>query len=124
MKDKDRQVLPSLNGDADLPERLWLYDDFTPARIRRSADFAIGPGQPGVYRCRSAALRARCCVPLAIAGMVCGVGFDVMSPPSYQASTTILLTHNPDENPVDAMQTDMALAKSQRWRSAPAANWA
>ena len=32
VKDKDRQVLPSLNGDADLPERLWLYDDFSPGR--------------------------------------------------------------------------------------------
>ena len=32
MKGKNRHAVPSLNGDADLPERFWAYDDFASTR--------------------------------------------------------------------------------------------
>jgi capsular polysaccharide biosynthesis protein len=48
-----------------------------------------------------------------VLGLVVGIGLDLTSPPSYQATTSVLLTHGPNENPVDAMQTDAALAHSQ-----------
>lgn len=111
MKDKDRQVLPSLNGDADLPERLWLYDDFSPGEDPPVTDFATGLASLGFIGAAVRRSRRLWCV-LAIAGFLCGVGYYAMSPPSYQATATILLTHNPNENPIDAMQTDMNLAHS------------
>lgn len=111
MKDKDRQVLPSLNGDADLPERLWLYDDFNPGEDAPVTDFATGLASLGFIGAAVRRSRRLWCV-LAIVGFLCGVAYYVMSPASYEATATILLTHNPDENPIDAMQTDLDLAHS------------
>ena len=112
MKDKDRQVLPSMNGDADLPERLWLYDDFAPDEDQPAADYASGLASMGFIGAAVRRSGALLCAA-AVLGLVLGFGFDVMSPPTYQASTTVLLTHSTYENPVDAMQTDAALSKSQ-----------
>ena len=36
----------------------------------------------------------------------------MVSPPAYQATTTVLLTHSLNDNPTDAMSTDMTLAHS------------
>ena len=111
MRDKDREVLPSMNGDADLPERLWLYDDFTPDEDPPVTDYADGLASLGFI---GAALRRRfrlwCAV--ALAGFVLGLTYFVVSPPAYQASTTVLLTHSINENPTDAMSTDLTLAHS------------
>ena len=52
VRDKDREVLPSMNGDADLPERLWLYDDFAARRGRSGHRLRGRPGQPGLHRRR------------------------------------------------------------------------
>jgi capsular polysaccharide biosynthesis protein len=112
VKDKDRQVLPSLNGDADLPEQLWLYDDFTAEEDQPAADYAAGLASVGFI---GAALRRSkwlWCGAAAL-GLICGLGFNATSPPAYQAQTTVLITHSPGENPVDAMQTDATLAESR-----------
>jgi capsular polysaccharide biosynthesis protein len=111
VKDKDRQVLPSMNGDADLPERLWAYDDFMFEQDQPVSDFSAGLVSLGYIR---AGLRrsARLWCATAAAGFVVGLGLAVAAPPSYQASTTILLTHNSSDDAVDAMQTDLALAQS------------
>ena len=111
MKDKDRQVLPPLNGHADLPERLWLYDDFTPDEDPPATDYAAGLASLGFIGAAVRRTRRFWCA-LAVAGLVLGVATAVLSPPAYQASATILLTHNQNDNPVDAMQTDMTLAHS------------
>ncbi len=109
MKDKDRQVLPSLNGDSELPDGLWLYDDFTPDDDQPATDFAAGLTSLGFI---GAALRRSVwlwCLT-AIVGLVGGAAVSVISPPAYQASTSILLIHNPNGNPVDEMQTDLTVA--------------
>ena len=111
MKDNDRQVLPSRNGDADLPEKLWSYDDFMAEEDQPVTDFAAGLVTLGFIK---AALR-RCAwfwCTTAVVGFVCGIGVAVAAPPAYQASTSVLLTHNSSDNAVDAMQTDLALADS------------
>jgi capsular polysaccharide biosynthesis protein len=111
VKDKDRQVLPPLNGDTELPEGLWLYDDFTPGDDQPATDFAAGLTSLGFI---GAALRRSAwlwCLT-AIVGLVGGAAVSVMSPPAYQASTSILLTHSINGNPVDEMQTDMTVAHS------------
>ena len=51
---------------------------------------------------------------VALVGLVVGVGLYVKFPAAYQASTTILLRENPDENPSVAIQTDTTLAESSQ----------
>jgi capsular polysaccharide biosynthesis protein len=111
MRDKDRDVLPSMNGDSDLPERLWLYDDFTPDEDPPVTDYSSGLASLGFI---GAALRRRIrlWVTVAVAGFVLGLAYFVVSPPAYQASTSLLLTHSLNENPTDAMSTDLTLAHS------------
>jgi capsular polysaccharide biosynthesis protein len=111
MKDKDRQVLPSMNGHGDLPQRLWDYDDFMSEEDPPVSDFSVGLVSLGFIK---AGLRrsARLWCGTAALGFVCGLGLAVTAPPTYQASTTILLTHNSSDDAVDAMQTDLALAES------------
>jgi capsular polysaccharide biosynthesis protein len=111
MTDKDREVLPSMNGDADLPERLWLYDDFTPDEDPPATDYASGLASLGFI---GAALRRRLRLwcGIGVVGFALGLAYFVVSPPAYQASTTVLLTHSLNENPTDAMSTDMTLAHS------------
>ena len=76
MKDKDRQVLPSLNGDADLPERLWLYDDFAPDEDQPAADYASGLASMGFIGAAVRRSRALLCAA-AVLGLVLGFGFDL-----------------------------------------------
>ncbi len=111
MRDKDREVLPSMNGDADLPERLWLYDDFTPDEDPPVTDYASGLASLGFIGA-SLRRRVRLWCGIGLVGFVLGLAYFVVSPPAYQASTKILLTHSINENPTDAMSTDLTLAHS------------
>lgn len=111
MKDKDREVLPSMNGDADLPERLWLYDDFTPDEDPAVTDYASGLASLGFIGAAVRRRRRTWC-GIGLAGLVLGLAYFVASPPAYSASTTVLLTHSLNDNPTDAMSTDLALAHS------------
>ena len=111
MNGENRHVVPSLNGDADLPERLWAYDDFAIDEDEPATDYAAG--LTNLRFIRGAVWRG---VPLwfgtAIVGLLCGLGMQAAAPPSYQAATSILITHSPSDNAVDAIQTDLALAAS------------
>ena len=111
MKDKDRPVLPALNSDDGLPERLWAYDDFLAADDPPVSDFSAGLVSLGYLK---AGLRrsARLWCATAALGLVCGLGLAVAAPPAYQATTTVLLTHNSSQDPTDAVSTDISLAGS------------
>ena len=50
---------------------------------------------------------------IALLGVVTGLGLSVALPPAVQASTTILLTHNPNDQPQAAILTDLTLAQSR-----------
>jgi len=50
---------------------------------------------------------------MGLVGLLAGVAFTVVLPPAPQASTTVLVAHNPNENPADAILTDVALAQSR-----------
>ena len=111
MNGENRRVVPSLNGDADLPERLWAYDDFAIDEDEPATDYAAG--LTSLRFIRGAVRRgARLWIGTAVAGLLCALGMLAATPPSYQASTSILITHNPSDNAVDAIQTDLALAAS------------
>jgi capsular polysaccharide biosynthesis protein len=111
VKDKDRPVLPALNSDDGLPERLWAYDDFLAEEDPPVSDFSAGLVSLGYLK---AGLRrsARLWCATAGLGLVCGLGLAVAAPPAYQATTTVLLTHNSSQDPTDAVSTDISLAGS------------
>ena len=50
---------------------------------------------------------------MAVAGLLIGVGLYLASPPSYQASTSLLLTHGPEATPGTAILDDQAIAQSR-----------
>jgi O-antigen/teichoic acid export membrane protein len=48
-----------------------------------------------------------------VVGLLAGLGFTVVRPSAPQGATTVLLAHSPNENPADAILTDVALAQSR-----------
>src|SRR6516165_2900726 len=112
--------LPGRNGDGNLavaalrvpaggmPEDAWAYDDFGTEEEGASAGLASGPLLGPALR-RGAWLW---CLT-AVMGLLAGLAFTLVLPPAPQASTTVLVAHNPNENPADAIVTDVALAQSR-----------
>ena len=49
----------------------------------------------------------------AMLGIIIGYGLYAKFPPAYQATTSILVTNDPGQNPADAIATNVTLAKSQ-----------
>lgn len=99
---------PVLNGD--LAGHLDDYED--PADLDdRAAGPAAGLVSLGFLW---AALRrtARRWCTLAVLGLVIGAGYYVVSPPAPAATTSILLADDPAQNPINEIQTDLALAQS------------
>jgi capsular polysaccharide biosynthesis protein len=95
-----------------LPERLWVGDDFPAPEEYPPAD-ATGP--LASLRFITAAIRRRkrfWCAAGAI-GLLAGVAFYVISPPSYQASTSLLLTPGPYENVNTVQNDDQAMAQTR-----------
>ena len=118
MSDPDNTViLPAVNHD-DLPERLWAYDS-PPATGTSDSDeeppaSEISGGFTSLGYLRAALRRsARFWLAFGLVGFVIGCGLYVKFPPAYQASTQILLTNNPNEDAVAAMQTNVTLAESR-----------
>ncbi len=50
---------------------------------------------------------------IAAAGLLIGLSLSLVLPPADQAATTVLLSHNPSEQPGDAILTDAALVRSR-----------
>ena len=110
MSEPEQMVVwaPSLHGN--LRDRFEGYDD--------PAELDVTPSAP-TTGCVSlgfigAALRRRVLVwsTLAIVGLIIGGGYNVADPGSYQATTSVLLVDNPNQNPGDEVLTDLALAQS------------
>jgi capsular polysaccharide biosynthesis protein len=100
-----------LGASYDVPERLPVYDDSTGAD-EAPGGFTTALVSLGFIR---AALRRSMWLwcTTAVVGLVLGAGFYKASPTVYQASTTLLLVPSPDEQPGDAILTDVALAQSR-----------
>jgi capsular polysaccharide biosynthesis protein len=110
-----------LNGDAgtafvsvqshDLP---WDFDDDTGAGADLAADAAVGLNLVSLPYIGQALRRmAWLWCGLALLGLVIGIGSYKAFPPSYQAASSVLLTNNPQIDPVDAEETNIVLAQSQ-----------
>lgn len=112
MSDGDRSVVVPMGSSSNPPEQLPAYDDFTDAEERPATDFAPGLVNLGFI---TAALRrgAWLWCTTAVAGLLIGLGVYLAVPPSYQASTSVLLSPPPGQNPTDSIVTDAALAHSR-----------
>jgi capsular polysaccharide biosynthesis protein len=95
----------------DPPEALGSYDDFmTPEN--RSADFAAG--LVSLVFIKTAIRRGtRFWCATAALGFLMGFGLTVLHPTPHQASTSVLLTYGPYENPVTAALDAQAIAQSR-----------
>jgi len=114
--DQDHTVMPSGSGDISSAGGLGADEDFVTAEDR-PADFL-----PGLVSLRflTAALRrsARGLGVTAVAGLLVGAGAYLATPHPYQASTTLLLTLDPNQDvstaaaDTEAMTDDQAMAES------------
>src|SRR5215472_18760599 len=100
----------SPNRGIDPPERTWTDEDFTPPEDG-TADFNAGLTSLGFVRAAIRRSRRSWCAAAA-AGFLIGLGVYVMSPPVYQAETTLLLTNGPEPQPGTAVQDDQTIAQS------------
>src|SRR6185437_11092648 len=50
---------------------------------------------------------------MGVAGLIIGLGLHVALPPSYKATTSVLLTYGPDENPTGAVLDNQGIAESR-----------
>ena len=112
MNDGDQIAALSVSENGDLPGRLWAFDEFSTNEDSSTADLATGLISLGFIR---AALRRRAwlwCAAAAI-GLLAGLGLFIKVPPAYQASTSLLITNNPDEQAGDAALDNQAIAQSR-----------
>jgi capsular polysaccharide biosynthesis protein len=111
VNDPDQMTWGIGKGD-DLPEGLWAYDGLSGADDSPAVNVASGFTSLGFIK---AALRRRawlCCL-LGIVGLLIGSALYKEFPPAYQASTSVLIVDNPNQDPMTAIQTDISLAQSR-----------
>ena len=111
MSDEDRTIMPSFGEGNSLSERLQAYDDIE-AIADGPADFF--PSLVSLAFIKAAIRRSRrfWCVT-AVVGLFLGLGVYRTSPHPYQASTSLLLTLGPYEDPNTAAADDQAMAQSR-----------
>jgi capsular polysaccharide biosynthesis protein len=113
VNDPDRNIAwPTGNGTGQyLPEGPWGLNDLTADGEPRAAEPAGGLVSLGFI---TAALkrRRRLWCATAAAGLLLSCGLYLKSPPTYQASTSLLLTPGPYENIQTAPANDQAMAQS------------
>jgi capsular polysaccharide biosynthesis protein len=95
----------------ELPDRFWADDDFAAEPDRSAAEPAAGLITLGYLR--AAVRRSRIFIlAMAALGLVVGAALLVVAPPAYQATTTLMLAHDPGVDAVSAQATDAVLAAS------------
>jgi capsular polysaccharide biosynthesis protein len=111
MSDADRSVVVSMGSGDEFPGPLSPNDD--PVKAEETFDGGF-PASLVSFGFITAALRrgARLWCAAAAAGFLLGLGLSVALPPSYQATTSVLLAPPPGQNAADSIQTDAALAQS------------
>jgi capsular polysaccharide biosynthesis protein len=89
----------------------WVFTDLAGASTR-PVDFALGLASLP-YVGTALRRRMRVWVATGLLGLVLGVGVYVKAPPPYQAATSVYVDQPGDVNPLDAIQTDVTLAKAR-----------
>ena len=100
----------------DLDEPAWPGDEL-PGVTERMGGFLAAELAAGLASLPAigAALRRRMRMVFmaGIIGFLLGTAIYVVHPPAYQASTSVVVTQNPLVDPLDAVQTDVALVESR-----------
>ncbi len=112
MTERDETVIFSLNGDDGLPEQLETFDEFSSVEDRPASATANGLVSLG-YLMGAIRRFARLWLALGLVGLLIGVGYSVKFPPAHQASTSVLITYGPNENPTSAVLDNLAIAESR-----------
>jgi capsular polysaccharide biosynthesis protein len=122
VNDPDQTVVLPAVSDAGLPQQIWAYDDISvpeehPAPKTRTeerpADEVTG-GFVNLGFIRAAIRRhLRFWLATGLIGLIVGCGLYVKLPPSYQASTSLIIANNPNQDAVSAMLTNETLAESR-----------
>jgi capsular polysaccharide biosynthesis protein len=104
-------------ADHGLQEQLWAYDDTPEPRENldeeRPVDEVTG-GFVNLGFIRAAIRRnLRFCVAAGLIGLIAGLALYVKFPPASQASTSVFITNNPNQDAVSAMLTNVTLAESR-----------
>jgi capsular polysaccharide biosynthesis protein len=110
--ERDEKVIFSLNGDDGLPEQLETFDDFTPAEDLPPSGTANSLVSLG-YLMGAIKRSGRLVLALGVVGLLIGAAYNVKSPAAQKASTSVLITYGPDENPTSAVIDNQAIAQSR-----------
>jgi capsular polysaccharide biosynthesis protein len=112
MNDPDQTATFSIRETDDPSQDAWADEELRADEEEPTADRAVTFTSLGLI---GAALKrsARLLCVAAVLGVLLGYGLYAKYPPAYQATTSVLLTNNPNENPAEEILNDMALAQSQ-----------
>jgi capsular polysaccharide biosynthesis protein len=110
--DKDQPVIFSLNGNNGLPERLEAFDDYNATENQPAAPLVAGLVSLGFIKAAIRRTALFWCI-LGAVGLVIGVGVNKEYPAAYKASTSVLITYGPNENPTSAVLDNQAIAQSR-----------
>jgi len=105
---EDPAMLPRF--DAAASEQGWEYDDYPVA----DDETPVEPASPVGLHFFTAAVRRRL-VAVCISGVVglfLGAGLLTVKPPTYKATVSVLLTQNPGQDALGAMETQIAVAST------------
>jgi capsular polysaccharide biosynthesis protein len=112
----DHTIFPAVSA-GPLPEQLWADDDPVAADEPSASEISggfISGGFTSLGFIRAALRRsAPFWLATGLIGLLIGGGLYVKYPPAYQASTSVYITNNPDQDAVSAMQTNVTLAESR-----------
>ena len=111
MNDPDQTVTWSPGTGGGLPDSLTADEDSADTGDRPVADTRTGLVSLG-FLAAALGRRKRLWCTLGVVGLVIGSGTYIASPPAHQAAVSVLLVDNPSQNPIDAVQTDTAVAES------------
>jgi capsular polysaccharide biosynthesis protein len=97
--------------DAGTADRGWEYDDYPVADDEAAVE--PPPGPAGWHFLTAAVRRRAVAVCLSgVVGLFLGAGLLTVKPPTYKATVQVILTQNPGQDALDAMETQVALAQT------------
>jgi len=122
LNDPDQTVALPAVSDTGAPQQIWAYEDISVPDERPAQEHAAedGPADEVTGRMVNlgfirAALRRnrRTWLAAGLIGLIVGCGLYVKFPPAYQASTSLIIANNPNQDAVSAMLTNVTLAESR-----------
>jgi capsular polysaccharide biosynthesis protein len=122
LNDPDQTVALPAVSDTGAPQQIWAYEDISIPDERPAQEHAAedGPADEVTGRLvnlgfiRAALLRhRRAWLAAGLIGLIVGCGLYVKFPPAYQASTSLIIANNPNQDAVSAMLTNVTLAESR-----------